>query len=49
MRLSEMARLGRVREGDPELARIRLTPADATSLVSFLSTLDDDSKAIGKY
>jgi cytochrome c peroxidase len=49
MRLSELARLGKVREGDPELAKIRLTPADASSLIDFLNTINDDSKSVGKY
>jgi len=49
MRLSELARLGKVREGDPELVKIRLTTADASSLIDFLNTLNDDSKSVGKY
>jgi len=40
--LSEMARAGRVREGDEELAKIRLTEPDITTLVAFLNTLNDD-------
>src|SRR5215813_11992904 len=49
MRLSELARLGKVREGDPELTKIRLTPADAALITEFLNTLNDDLKSIGKY
>jgi hypothetical protein len=42
MRLSEMARAGKVREGDEELARIRITEADIAGLVAFLNTLNED-------
>jgi cytochrome c peroxidase len=49
MRLSELARAGQVREGDPELSRIRLTAADLPSLIAFLNTLNDDLKSLGKY
>jgi cytochrome c peroxidase len=49
MRLSELAKAGKVRGGDPELARIRLTPADLPSLIAFLSTLNDDLKSLGRY
>jgi len=49
MRLSELARAGRVREGDPELPRIRLSEADLPSLIAFLNTLNDDLKSLGKY
>jgi len=49
MRLSDLARLGKVREGDTELTKIRLTPADATLIIDFLNSLNDDLKSIGKY
>lgn len=49
MRLSELARVGKVREGDPELAKIRLTPADASLIINFLNTLNDDLRSVGKY
>ena len=49
MRLSEMARGGRVREGDEELARIKLTEPNIASLVAFLNTLNDDLKPEQKY
>jgi len=49
MRLSELARIGKVREGDPELTKIRLTPADASFIIDFLNTLNDDLKSVGKY
>jgi len=42
MRLSEMARAGKVREGDEDLSRIRITEADIASLVAFLNTLNED-------
>jgi hypothetical protein len=42
MRLSEMARAGKVREGDEELSRIRITEADIAGLVAFLSTLNEN-------
>jgi len=42
MRLSEMARAGKVREGDEELARIRINEADIGVLVAFLNTLNED-------
>jgi cytochrome c peroxidase len=49
MRLSEMAREGRVREGDAELARIRISEVDIPPLVAFLKTLNEDLKRGGKY
>lgn len=49
MRLSELARAGKVREGDEELTRIRITDADIPSLVAFLKSLNEDLKAGGKY
>lgn len=41
MRLSDMARAGKVREGDEELARIRINEADIAGLVAFLNTLNE--------
>lgn len=49
MRMSEMARSGRIREGDEELARIKLTEPNIASLVAFLNTLNDDLKPEQKY
>jgi cytochrome c peroxidase len=49
MRLSELARAGKVREGDEELARIRITAADASSLIAFLKTLNEGLKPGAKY
>jgi cytochrome c peroxidase len=44
IRLSEMARAGRVREGDDELAKIRITATDVAPLVAFLNALNEDLK-----
>jgi cytochrome c peroxidase len=49
MRLSDLARSGKVREGDEELTRIRITDADTPSLVAFLKTLNEDLRPGGKY
>lgn len=49
MRLSELARAGQVREGDDELARIRITDADIPSLVAFLNTLNENLRPGGQY
>ena len=49
IRLSELARLGKVRAGDPELTKVRLTPQDASLIIDFLNTLNDDLKSVGKY
>ena len=49
MRLSELARAGRVRSADEELGRIRITEADIPLLVSFLNTLNENFKASGRY
>jgi cytochrome c peroxidase len=49
MRLSELARAGKVRSGDEELIRIKITDADIPSLVAFLKTLNEDFKPGGKY
>lgn len=46
MRLSELARAGRVREADPELARIKLREADLGPLIAFLNALNEDLKAV---
>lgn len=43
-RLSELARAGKIREGDDELARVRITDADIAPLVAFLKTLNEDLK-----
>jgi cytochrome c peroxidase len=44
MRLSEMARGGRVREADEGLAKIRISDADIATLAAFLKTLNEDLK-----
>ena len=44
IRLSDMARAGRVREGDEELAKIRLGVAEIAPLVAFLNSLNEDLK-----
>lgn len=49
MQLSEMARVGQVREGDDELAKIKIAETDIASLVAFLNTLNDDLKPGQKY
>lgn len=41
VRLSEMARAGRLREPDEELAKIRLKETDVASLMAFLATLNE--------
>jgi hypothetical protein len=41
-RLADLARAGSVRNADPELATIALTPADRDALVAFLRALDED-------
>jgi cytochrome c peroxidase len=43
-RLSELARFGKVRQGDEELARIQISDADIAPLVAFLKTLNEDLK-----
>lgn len=40
--LSDMSRAGRIREGDDELAKIRLRPDDIPPLVAFLNSLNQD-------
>jgi cytochrome c peroxidase len=44
IRLSDMARAGRVREGDEELAKIKLGAAEIAPLVAFLNSLNEDLK-----
>jgi cytochrome c peroxidase len=44
IRLSDMARAGRVREGDKELAKIRIGAAQIAPLVAFLNSLNEDMK-----
>ena len=44
IRLSDMARAGRVREGDEELAKIRIGAAEIVPLVAFLNSLNEDLK-----
>jgi cytochrome c peroxidase len=44
MRLSELARAGKVREADDQLARIIITEADVAPLVAFLRTLNEELK-----
>jgi cytochrome c peroxidase len=43
-RLSDMARAGRVREGDEELAKIRIGAAEIAPLVAFLNSLNENLK-----
>ena len=40
--LSDMSRAGRIREGDDELAKIRIRPDDIPPLVTFLNALNQD-------
>ncbi|MEO6724572.1 MAG: cytochrome c peroxidase [Blastocatellia bacterium] len=44
IRLSKMARAGRVREGDEGLGRILITEAEIAPLVAFLNTLNEELK-----
>jgi cytochrome c peroxidase len=44
IRLSDMARAGRVRGGDEELAKIRIGAAEIAPLVAFLNSLNEDLK-----
>jgi len=48
MRLSDLARAGKVREGDQELTLIRIRETDIPSLVAFLNTLNENLKPGGK-
>lgn len=45
MRLSELARAGRVRQADDEVLRIKIGEADIEPLLAFLKTLTEDLKA----
>ena len=47
LRLSELARAGKVRQADPELARIKITEADFGPLTAFLNALNENLKAVG--
>jgi hypothetical protein len=44
IRLSEMDRAGRVREGDEELVKIRISAAEIAPLVAFMNSLNEDLK-----
>lgn len=44
IRLSELAREGKMREPDEELLKIRLQPADINPLIAFLRTLNEELK-----
>ena len=44
-----LPRVGKVREGDDQLARIRINDADISVLTAFLRTLNEDLKPGGKY
>lgn len=44
IRLSELARAGRVRQADDELVKIKLTEADIAPLVTFLNSLNEELK-----
>jgi cytochrome c peroxidase len=44
MRLGEMARAGRIREADDELAKIRITSSDIAPLAAFMNALNEDLK-----
>ncbi|MGE0883531.1 MAG: cytochrome-c peroxidase [Blastocatellales bacterium] len=44
IRLSEMARAGRIREADEELLNIRLKEADVAPLLAFLNALNEELK-----
>lgn len=44
LRLSRLARVGRVREADDELAKIELNESDIRPLVAFLNALNEDLK-----
>jgi cytochrome c peroxidase len=49
MRVSEMAREGKIRHADEGLAKIRLRQADIPSLTAFLKTLNEDLSRSRKY
>lgn len=44
IRLSELARAGKIREADDELPKIRLKESDVASLLAFLATLNEELK-----
>ena len=44
--LSEMARAGRLREADEEMAKIKITASDIGPLVAFLNSLNEDLKKL---
>lgn len=46
MRLSELARAGRVRQADPQLARIKLSEADLGPLTAFLNALNEGLRTV---
>jgi hypothetical protein len=48
MRVSALARAGRVRGADEELSRIRINEADISPLVDFLNSLNEDMKQINR-
>jgi len=45
IRLSEMARAGRIREADDELSRVRLSTPDIVPIAAFMSALNEDLKS----
>jgi hypothetical protein len=47
--LSELARAGKVRQADEQLARINISEADIAPLVAFLRTLNEELKPGQKY
>ena len=49
MRLSQMARQGKIRQADAGLAKIRLRQADVPSLTAFLKTLNENLKPDATY
>jgi len=44
IRLSDMARAGRIRQSDEELAKIRISAADIAPLIAFMNSLNEDLK-----
>ena len=44
IRISEMARTGRIRQGDDELAKIRISASEIPPLVAFMNSLNEDLK-----
>jgi len=45
IRLSEMARAGRIREADDELSRVRLSTPDIVPIAAFMTALNEDLKS----